>query len=400
MEDSEHLLYETLEKAVERQLVADVKVGAFLSGGLDSSAVVAFASMMLGPENLPCYTIEFDGGAAEGMQDDLPYARRVARHLGVPLEVVRINPDIINDLPRLIYMLDEPQADLAPLNAWYISALAREQGVKVLLSGAGGDDLFTGYRRHYALVSEKYWANLPKWLRNALETGTAALPKSIPMLRRLAKAFEHASLEKAERLPTYFHWVKDNIVSDLFAEPLTSTYDPLADYAHALPDTITALQKMLLLDSKYFLVDHNFNYTDKVSMAESVEVRVPLVDLEMVSVAATIPDRYKQHGHHGKWIFKKSMEKLLPKEVIYRPKTGFGAPVRPWIRNELRSTVDEVLSRQSVTSRGLFCYDKVKCLIEMNRSGKIDAAYTVLSLMAVEIWCRQFVDVPIPECRI
>ncbi|MEE8057521.1 MAG: asparagine synthase (glutamine-hydrolyzing) [Pseudomonadales bacterium] len=400
IEESKSLLYNALEAAVDRQLVADVKVGAFLSGGLDSSAIVALAAKKIGAENLPCYTIDFDGGSAEGMQVDLPYAKKVAKHLRVPLEIVKVEADIINDLPKLIFQLDEPQADVAPLNAWYISALAREQGVKVLLSGAGGDDLLTGYRRHYALSKEKYWAGLPSSLRVALQAGTSMLPKSNPLFRRVAKAFEYAELDKVERLPTYFHWLKNDIVSELFLEPLIDITDPLVEYLRSMPDSMTELQKMLQLDSKFFLVDHNFNYTDKVSMAEGVEVRVPLVDMEVVMAAAKIPDAYKQHGKHGKWIFKKAMEDLLPKEVIYRPKTGFGAPVRPWIRNELRPVVDDVLSETAVKARGLFSYVKVKELIDEDRAGRIDAAYTILSLMSIELWFRQFIDKPVPSVGI
>lgn len=397
---SERKLTETLEESVERQLVSDVSVGAFLSGGLDSSAIVAIAAKKLGKENLPCYTIDFDGASAEGMQEDLPYAKRVAKHLGVPLEIVKINPDIINDLPKLIYQLDEPQADVAPLNALYISKLAREQGIKVLLSGAGGDDLLTGYRRHYALSKEKYWSWLPQPVRLMLQEGSALLPKNKPMLRRVSKAFQYASLDELERLPTYFHWLNENSVNSLFKEPLIDINDPLIDYVKTLPESMTLLQKMLQLDSKYFLVDHNFNYTDKVSMAEGVEVRVPLVDLEMVEMAAQIPDRFKQRGKHGKWIFKKAMESYLPHDVIYRPKTGFGAPVRPWIRNELRGTVDELLSESSIKARNLFDYQKIRQLIIQDRSGKVDAAYTVLALMSIELWCRQFIDSPVPTCGI
>lgn len=395
-EQSETLLYETLQNAVEQQLAADVKIGAFLSGGLDSSTIVAIAAQKLEAKNLPCYTIGFCGGSAEGMHEDLPYAMKVAKYLGVPLEVVRIEADIINDLPKLIFQLDEPQADLAPLSSWYISALAREQGVKVLLSGAGGDDLFAGYRRHFALTSEKYWTGLPKKIRKILQIVTGMLPKKYPFLRRISKAFEYASLNEMERLAKYFHWLNSDMVSNLFAEPFTLRGDPLIEYLGELPDAMSSLQKMLQLDSKFFLPDHNLNYTDKVSMAEGVEIRVPLIDLEVVHMAAKIPDTYKQRGRQGKWIFKKAMERLLPEEIIYRPKTGFGGPLRPWIRNELRSTVDEVLSEYSVNSRGLFSYGKVKELVEKDRAGKIDAAYTILSMMSIEFWCRQFIDVPVP----
>lgn len=396
-EYSEQVLLKALESSVERQLVADVNIGAFLSGGLDSSAIVAMAAKKLGGKNLPCYTIKFEGASAEGMQDDLPYAQIVAKHLGVPLEIVRITPDIINDLPRLIYQLDEPQADLAPLNAWYIARLARKQGVKVLLSGAGGDDLLTGYRRHYALQQERYWSWMPKTLRLLLQTGTAILPKDKPMLRRIAKAFKYAALNDNDRLPTYFHWLETDIINGLFKKPLTNIQDPLINYMRSLPDDMSPLDKMLQLDIKFFLVDHNFNYTDKVSMAEGVEVRVPLVDLEMVEITSQIPNKFKQRGVHGKWIFKKSMERYLPYDVIYRPKTGFGAPVRPWIRNELREIVDELLSESAMKSRNLFDHRKIRQLIERDRKGELDAAYTILSLMSIELWLRQFIDNPVPS---
>jgi len=390
------MLLDTLTESVERQLVADVEVGAFLSGGLDSSSIVAIAAKKLGAENLPCYTIDFEGAAAEGMREDLPYAKRVAQHIGVPLTIVKVTPDIVNELPKLIYQLDEPQADVAPLNAWYISRLAREQGIKVLLSGAGGDDLLTGYRRHYALMKEKYWAWLPKTIRVGIKSGSKLLPNGGPFPRRVRKALEYCDLNVDQRLPTYFYWLNTARLSKLFKDPLVDLSDPLIEYAQSLPDNMTALQKMLQLETKYFLADHNFNYTDKVSMAEGVEVRVPLADMAMVDTAARIPDKYKQHGRHGKWIFKNAMNDILPKDVIYRPKTGFGAPVRPWIRNELRPMVDTILSEASIKKRGLFDYMEVRELVESDRSGHIDAAYTILSLICIELWCRQFIDPAIP----
>lgn len=396
LERSEQLLLEALKHSVERQLVADVKVGAFLSGGLDSSAVVALAANIVGAENLPCFTIDFDGGSAEGMQEDLPYAKYVADYLGVPLNIVKVDSSIVDDLPQLVYQLDEPQADVAPLNAWYIARLAREQGVKVLLSGAGGDDLLTGYRRHYALSKERYWAWLPRGFRFGLHKLTALLPKGNPLFRRIAKAFENAALSQDGRLSGYFHWLKRGDVDALFREPLGKVSDPLENYLAELPASASPLQKMLALDTRFFLSDHNFNYTDKVSMAEGVEVRVPLVDMEMVAVAAGIPDDQKQHGKHGKWIFKRVMERYLPNDVIYRPKTGFGAPVRPWIRNELRGMVDEILSDASLERRGIFNVDRVRDLVENDRAGKVDAAYTILSLMCFELWCRQFIDPDTP----
>lgn len=389
-------LLSALENSVHRQLVADVKVGAFLSGGLDSSAVVALAAKHLGSENLPCFTIDVDGGDTEGMENDLPYAKKVAEHLGVPLHIVKVESSIASELPQLVYQLDEPQADLAPLNAWYIAKAAQKLGIKVLLSGAGGDDLLTGYRRHYALVNEKYWAWLPRFIRLGLKKLSKLLPNRNPFFRRIAKAFENAGLTQGERLLGYFHWIDDNELELLFKQPDVNVQDPLEDYISALPPGMTPLQRMLQIEMRFFLPDHNFNYTDKVSMAEGVEVRVPLVDLEMVSVAAKIPDKFKQKGAQGKWIFKRVMERFLPKEIIYRKKTGFGAPIRPWIRNDLKGMVDDVLSVESIEERGVFNSERVRELVAKDRAGKVDAAYTILSLMCFELWCRQFIDPETP----
>ena len=183
-----------LRTAVQRQMVADVPVGAFLSGGLDSSAVVAFAREASPETRLQCFTIALDGRDAlhEGMTADLPYAEVVARHLGVDLHIVQVGPEMADELSTMIYHLDEPQADPAPLNVLFISRLAREHGIKVLLSGAGGDDIFTGYRRHRALMLEHYWSWLPQPVRAALARAAHALPARPAALRRIGKAFQYA----------------------------------------------------------------------------------------------------------------------------------------------------------------------------------------------------------------
>jgi asparagine synthase (glutamine-hydrolysing) len=165
-----------LTQAVERQLVSDVPVGAFLSGGVDSSAIVALAQRAMGNERLQCFTIGFNDPRAisEGMADDLPYARRVAKHLDVDLHVVTVGPEMVDELQNMVFHLDEPQADPAPINALFISRLARERGIKVLLSGAGGDDIFTGYRRHSALNLEPYWSWLPKPARRGMRLAASS----------------------------------------------------------------------------------------------------------------------------------------------------------------------------------------------------------------------------------
>ena len=386
-----------VRQAVHRQMVADVPVGAFLSGGLDSSAIVAFARER-NPE-ICCFTIEADGGQDEGIPDDLPYAKRVAKHLEVPLEIVKVNAGrMAGDLEAMVVQLDEPLADPAPLNVLYISRLARQHGIKVLLSGAGGDDLFTGYRRHRAVLLETWWKWLPKGLRSAVENATRGLNQRRTWSRRLTKLFNGAGLDGDERLASYFLWNRE---TDLYASYTpevraelgdAEAVAPLLEFLMPLARNLSPLERMLVLEQRFFLADHNLVYTDKMSMAAGVEVRVPFLDLELVDYAAHIPVRLKQRGGVGKWVLKKAMEAYLPREVIYRPKTGFGAPLRRWMRHELRELLNDLLSRESLVRRGLFDPRVVGRLISANESGRLDASYTLLSLLCIEIWCRQFLD--------
>lgn len=386
-----------LRQAVQRQMVADVPVGAFLSGGLDSSAVVAFAREQ-NPQ-IHCFTIESTGGQEEGDTDDLPYARRVAKHLGVPLEVVKIDAcRMAGDLERMVGQLDEPLADPAPLNVFYISELARQQGIKVLLSGAGGDDLFTGYRRHRAVQMERYWSWLPKAARSSLAHTTAALDQRNPMSRRLAKLFSGAVLSGDERLVNYFVWAKEADLLALYTPAFraelagAAASAPMLDFLQPLSNSVQPLESMLALEQRFFLADHNLLYTDKMSMAAGVEVRVPFLDLDLVDFAARIPVALKQRGEVGKWVLKKAMEPYLPHDVIYRPKTGFGAPLRRWMQNDLRELLGDLLSVSSLKRRGLFEPVPVQRLIAANDAGKVDASYTLLSLLCIEIWCRTYLD--------
>jgi asparagine synthase (glutamine-hydrolysing) len=386
-----------LRQAVHRQMVADVPVGAFLSGGLDSSAVVAFAREQC--PDIRCFTIEAVGGQEEGATDDLPYAQRVARHLGVPLDVVRIDAGrMAGDLEYMVAQLDEPLADPAPLNVFYISRWAREQGIKVLLSGAGGDDLFTGYRRHRALQAERFWDWLPRPVRVAMDRMSARLDQRRAWSRRLSKLFSGAGCEGDERLMNYFRWAREADLLTLYTPEFRRALGdqlavtPMADFLRPLADSVPPLERMLALEQRFFLADHNLPYTDKMSMATGVEVRVPFLDLDLVDFAARIPAGLKQHGSTGKWVFKKAMESYLPNDVIYRPKTGFGAPLRRWMRQDLRELLRDLLSTDSLNRRGLFDPVAVHRLIAANDAGRVDGSYTLLSVLCVEIWCRAYRD--------
>ena len=386
-----------LAKAVERQLISDVPVGAFLSGGLDSSAIIALAKQTV--PNIQCFTIDPIGGSDDDIAEDLPYARKVAKHLNVDLEVVKIDSyNLANDLEEMIWQLDEPLADPAPLNVLYISRLARERGMKVLLSGSGGDDIFTGYRRHLAVRYESLWSWLPQKARKGLEGISMSLNQEKTFGRRVSKLFNNAGSSGNERLASYFAWARRTDLEPLFSKNMKleieskNANQPMLDFLDNIDVGVSPIDKMLCLEQRFFLADHNLTYTDKMSMAAGIEVRVPFLDLELIELAAKIPDKYKQRGRNGKWILKKAMEPYLPKQVIYRPKTGFGAPLRRWIKNDLREMVDDLLSEKSIKNRGLFDSKNVRKLISDNDLGSRDLSYTIFSLLCIEIWCRKFID--------
>lgn len=386
-----------LNNAVKRQMVSDVPVGTFLSGGLDSSAITAFAKENISSQKLKCFTISMDDVTAkrEGITSDLPYAQRVAKHLDVDLHTVKVGPEMADYLATMIYHLDEPQADPAGLNTLFISRLARDNGIKVLLSGAGGDDIFSGYRRHRALMLEKYWSYLPKIIRNFMSATAKRLPDNPTTIRRIAKAFRYADLEGDNRISTYFNWIDPLTLNNLLSKDLRMELgdaNPLKHSLAGIPNNVPFLNRMLYLEQKHYLADHNLNYTDKMSMAEGVEVRVPLLDPDVVEFAARLPIKFKQKGKEGKWIFKKSMEGILPKDVIYRPKTGFGAPIRSWIHGPLKTIIWDTLSESSIKKRKWFNYQAVVKLLKDNEIGKIDASYSIFALLCIELWARTFLD--------
>jgi asparagine synthase (glutamine-hydrolysing) len=403
--DVAEALHEELRSAVKRQMVADVPVGAFLSGGLDSSAVVAMMKLAY-PDSRPrCYSIGFRGiSEAEGNPPDLPYARRVADHLGVDLVPMQIEPDVVRRLPEVLYFLDEPQADPAPINALLIAEQARRDGIKVLLSGAGGDDIFSGYRRHQALQMERYWQWLPPAARHAIsraaryvEAGNSSLPVHIHGVRRAAKLLANIGGSPDERMVRYFQWNNEALRRSLYSPALA---DVLRDVDAGEPllqtlkgtEGLDPLDRMLILETRHFLADHNLNYTDKMGMAAGVEVRVPLLDLELVKFAARIPTRMKLQRGTTKAIFKRAMLPDLPRDVIYRPKSGFGAPLRRWLRHELADQVRDVLSPASLQQRGLFDPTAVARLVARDTAGHVDGSYTMFAIMCVELWCRIFLN--------
>ncbi|MEK9572236.1 MAG: asparagine synthase (glutamine-hydrolyzing) [Paracoccaceae bacterium] len=386
-----------LRTAVQRQMIADVPVGAFLSGGLDSSAIVALAKQS--NPDIQCYTIEISGSEDPGIVSDLGYAKKVARHLDVNLSIVKVDAQLfLSHLEDMIWALDEPIADPAALNVLFICRQARQLGHKVLLSGAGGDDVFSGYRRHRALHIQKYLDLCPKTILIGFEKAASLLKKSSSISRKAGKFFDGVSLRGDDRIVNFFSWINytklKELMTDEFKEAVNGFHPhrELTSFLEDLPPSLERIDRCLALEQRFFLADHNLLYTDKMSMFAGIEVRVPFLDPDLVSFAARIPTKFKQKGLEGKFILKEAFEGILPKDVIYRPKTGFGLPIRNWVKNDLNDEIMQYLSPEVLRKRGLFEPSAVQSLLQSNQAGAADNSYAILSLVCIEIWCRKFLD--------
>ncbi len=389
-----------LNQAVRRQLVSDVPLGGFLSGGTDSSAIAHYAIKNLSsPAQYPCFTVGsmgqgFTGG--EGFVDDFPYAQSASKAFATSLHVVKLKVKIVDRLDWMVWQLDEPTPDLAPFMAYAICHHAQEQGIKVLLSGAGGDDIFSGYRRHTALTSEALWGWMPQGLRTGLKQISDRVSPSTPPGRRLSKLFRHADQAPAERLASYFLWLReDSFCSILSAEfkvalGLHRPVETLTNSLKGLPEGVSRLNQMLHLDRSFFLTDHNLNYTDKMAMACGVEVRVPFLDNDLVAFTERLPDSLKQHGTQGKYILQAALRGILPDEILDRPKSGFGLPLRQLMHGDLGRRIEELARNGRLDATGVFNGQGVLDLLAADKRGEVDAIYPLLGVLCIESWIRQF----------
>lgn len=389
-----------LGQAVRRQLVSDVPLGGFLSGGVDSSALAYFACAELrDPKRYPCFTVspaDLKGLSAEGFAEDYPYAVKMAQRLGVPLHAAALSETALADLDELVWTLDEPTADVAAFNAYAVCREARDRGVKVLLSGAGGDDLFAGYRRHQALGLEAYWGRAPLPVRKLLRRMSMGLKAHSPLGRRVSKLFRYADAEPSDRLAGYFLWVASDTLAPALSPALKESIDaerPVEQMVRSLdelPAGVSRLNQMLHLDRAHFLADHNLNYTDKMAMACGIEVRVPFLDPDLTAFSERLSDDQKLRGGEAKHVLRQALRGHLPQEILSRPKAGFGLPLRKLLHGVYGERLRELARSGRLDATGLFSGDGVIALLEADRRGEIDAAYPLLAVLCLESWVRQF----------
>jgi len=386
-----------LNTAVEKQMLSDAPLGFFLSGGLDSSLLVAIAKTQRLNNKLECFTIDqFKDSSGDGFTDDLPYANKVAKYLDVSLNIIDSRADWVDSFDKMIWQLDEPQADLAPINVAIISSFAKRMGIKVLIGGAGGDDIFSGYRRHQALLLNNKLDYFPKYLLKMLSSLIQDIPFSHTKIRRLKKFSRDWGANDFDQLLGYFNWLPSNhFIFEMFSNKSLSKISDYNPYSYGKKilsecSVMSKLDQMLILEQNTFLIDHNLNYTDKLSMVEGVEARVPYLDFDLVKLAGHIPQSMKIKNNIPKYILKKVAEKYLPKDVIYRPKTGFGAPVKELIKKEFKNIISKDLSKEIIEKDGIFNYPIIEEIIMDNYRGKADYSYNILSLLSIQSWLKQF----------
>ena len=394
--DIEHLRH-VLQDSVSAHMIADVPVATFLSGGLDSSLITVLARKQV--DRLDCFTIAFrpEDQKFEAMPDDLVHAREVAKRANVNLHEIVIRPDLAEMLPRMVATLDEPIGDGAAINAYLICKGATELGIKVLLSGMGADEIFGGYRRHYACMLAARYRRIPGMVRNGLlEPLTNLLPaagrdRGYRTLRWAKRFMSFASLpEEQAFLRSYAFLGRDDLAAVLnadFSREVASVFDHHAGiYAQGPVDD--QVNRMCQADVRLFLSGLNLAYTDRASMAASTEVRVPFVDIEVVRAAFRIRGADKIKGNNGKFALKKAAEAWLPNSIIYRPKGLFSAPLRAWVRNDLREMVDDILPNGELVRRNYVKGEYMRELIDDDRAGREDNSKEIWHLLTLDYWLR------------
>jgi len=386
---------EGIQRAVRAQMVSDVPVGAFLSGGIDSSAVVAAMSRESG-QPIRTYSIGFAGSSGSRLYNELPFARRIAEQFGTHHREIIVRPDVANLLPTLIWHLDEPMADAAFITTYLVSKFARED-VKVILSGVGGDELFGGYKRYLDGHYRTMYRRIPALLRTGLiEPIARRMPvdrhSRILNLMRLGKAFVLSDgLREDERYRSFMEIFGRKAMSDLLGADPAVGQDPLME-AFAGATGGDFVRRLMEVDLATQLPEDLLALTDRMSMAVSLECRVPLLDQQLVELAATMPSSFKIRGSELKSVLKMAMKGILPDEVLFRPKRGFGAPIGAWFRDDLSPLVGGLLSRKVVERRGLFQPDAVARLIREHENRRADHTDHLLALINLEIWSRIYLD--------
>jgi asparagine synthase (glutamine-hydrolysing) len=386
-------LIEKMKESIGIHLVSDVPLGAFLSGGIDSSAVVG---LMAGLLNQPVNTASI--GFREEEFDELPYARLVANRFQTNSYEKTVEADAAKILDTLVWHFDEPFADSSMVPTYYVSQVAREK-VTVCLSGDGGDENFAGYRRYkFDVLENSLRALLPNSFRRLFFGILGWLyPKGdwLPQFLRGKTLLENLSHSPEEGYFKTMSWFSPNMKQLLYRESLRKnleSYDPFSVMRNYFEKTNdwNALSRIQYVDIKTYLVDDILTKVDRASMAHALEVRVPLLDHEVMEYAAGIPARYKLQNGQGKYILKKALANVLPSEILNRRKMGFSIPLAKWFRKDLKEVFEGKVLTEKAFSKTFFNLDPVRGWWAQHQRGTRDYSYHFWMLLVLEFWGRRF----------
>jgi asparagine synthase (glutamine-hydrolysing) len=384
-----------LREAVQVRLMSEVPLGAFLSGGIDSSAVVALMSEV---SDRPVKT--FSIGFEEQDFSELHHARRVAEHVGADHHEFIVRPDVLDVLPTLVEHYGEPYADSSAIPTYYVSRETRKH-VTVALNGDGGDECFAGYERYVAMRLAERYHRLPGALRKlVIEQAIELMPEVGSYAKRVGRAkrfMRAASLPKVER---YMHWVstfnsgaKQELYSPEFIRR-TQEYTA-SDFLKpwfSKANGAGIIDATLLTDTMTYLPNDLLVKVDIASMAVSLEARSPFLDHHVIEFAASLPENLKLRGITTKYLLKRVLKRLLPAENLNRKKMGFGVPLSHWFRGSLQGFLREILLSEKALNRNLFKPESVLRLIELHTRGERDVAHQLWTLLMLELWFQRFID--------
>ena len=384
-------LDERLREAVGLRLVSDVPLGAFLSGGIDSSAVVAY---MAEASARPPVTIAV--GFDHQAYDEVRHAEAVARHLGCEFHALTASPRVEDLLPRLAWHFDEPFADSSAVPTYYVSRAAR-QLVTVALSGDGGDELWAGYARH----GVDRWEHRVRGALGPLAPAASWLGRALPLSIRGARALRHLALapDQAYALKHAYGMFEPEAKGQLYSDDFqraVNGHDPFArlrEVYRACPSR-DPLDRSMYVDAHTYMIDDVLTKVDRMSMAVSLEAREPLLDHELLQFAARVPSALKLKNGQTKYLLRKVLETRVPRSILERPKSGFAAPIGDWLRGPLAPMVHELLLDGGLKERGIFNAPYVSRLWNEHRTGRQEHPHRLWQLVMLELWFRQFIDAP------
>jgi asparagine synthase (glutamine-hydrolysing) len=392
--DVEEAAYALLQKSVRQTLIADVPLGVFLSGGIDSASIVAIASQHTA--RLKTFTVVFDRDGAR--YDERVPARLVADHFGTDHRELRISGDTPSLLPTIVRHFDQPFGNPTALLTYQLSQAAREQ-VTVAVGGDGGDEVFAGYPRYRGILLAEHYARVPAGIRGVIDAASRALPESTSGRHTLRRAREFFGNSRESLQERYIGWVgyfDEPLKNDLYQAPLRSVarQNDARSFLRNLLEPVTApfLDRALRCDLRSFLPYNVLEYGDKMSMAHGLEVRLPFLDADLVSLMARLPGSVKMPNGRAKFLLKGMMSTRLPAAIVKRKKMGFNPPMGVWIERDLKALIDDHLGERQVRARGYFNPAAIRDLYSSHVAGRRDFSLHLWALLVLEEWHRQYID--------